>query len=222
LSSQVERFLAQGSQAATSQIDSARISFYTVPLVCGAAPEIGCGSRAKPILRELERNPAVGEAWLNRPGTVIAVLWAKDSSVTERAEAIAATAKTSDLSILEVSDDQRKTALKEFKVKANWYRSSEVDRLSEEEADIIAARLVRRVEAKISLSREQAEALRKALAKAFKNYVIGTREKSIGSLSTGSLEEEFLSAGRGHLREEGVAALKQALALGIRPLSGEK
>lgn len=26
------------------------VSFYNVPLVCGAAPEIGCGSRAKPVL----------------------------------------------------------------------------------------------------------------------------------------------------------------------------
>jgi len=35
------------------------ISFYEVPLVCGAAPEIGCGSRAKPVLLEMEKNSAV-------------------------------------------------------------------------------------------------------------------------------------------------------------------
>ncbi len=44
------------------------ISFYKTPLVCNAAPEIGCGSRAKPALLELEKNPAVKEAWLNRSG----------------------------------------------------------------------------------------------------------------------------------------------------------
>ena len=57
------------------------ITFYETPLVCGAAPEIGCGSRAKPALLELEKNPAVKEAWLNRPGTVIAVVW-KDKDQT--------------------------------------------------------------------------------------------------------------------------------------------
>ena len=51
------------------------ITFYKTPLVCNAAPEIGCGSRAKPALLELEKNPAVKEAWLNRPGTVVAIVW---------------------------------------------------------------------------------------------------------------------------------------------------
>jgi RimJ/RimL family protein N-acetyltransferase len=84
LSAQVERFLAQESKSGKSQVDSTRISFYAVPLVCGAAPEIGCGSRAKPILQALERNSAVAQAWLNRAGTVIAVLWSKDSTEGER------------------------------------------------------------------------------------------------------------------------------------------
>ncbi len=48
------------------------ITFYDVPLVCGAYAEIGCGSRAKPALMDMEKNPGVKEAWLNRTGTVIA------------------------------------------------------------------------------------------------------------------------------------------------------
>jgi len=51
------------------------ITFYKTPLVCNAAPDIGCGSRSKPALLELEKNPAIKEAWLNRPGTVIAIAW---------------------------------------------------------------------------------------------------------------------------------------------------
>ena len=51
------------------------ITFYDVPLVCGAAPSIGCGSRAKPLLLDLERQPAIKEAWLNRTGTVVAIVW---------------------------------------------------------------------------------------------------------------------------------------------------
>ncbi|MFC0425143.1 hypothetical protein, partial [Chryseobacterium scophthalmum] len=30
------------------------ISFYKTPLVCPAAPQIGCGSKAKPVLLSLE------------------------------------------------------------------------------------------------------------------------------------------------------------------------
>jgi hypothetical protein len=35
--------------------DLETITFYDVPLVCGAAPSIGCGSRAKPLLTDLEQ-----------------------------------------------------------------------------------------------------------------------------------------------------------------------
>ena len=40
-----------------------RVSIYRVPLVCPAAPSIGCGSKSKPILLELESQPTtVAEA----------------------------------------------------------------------------------------------------------------------------------------------------------------
>jgi hypothetical protein len=51
------------------------ITFYDVPLVCGAAPAIGCGSRAKPFLMDLEQRTAIKEAWLNRAGTIVAIVW---------------------------------------------------------------------------------------------------------------------------------------------------
>src|SRR5204862_6491220 len=50
------------------------VSFYRVQLVCPAAPQIGCGSAAKPLLLELERQPGVAEAWLNRTGTILAIV----------------------------------------------------------------------------------------------------------------------------------------------------
>jgi hypothetical protein len=39
------------------------ITFYDIPLVCGAAPAIGCGSRAKPLLMDLEQQSTIREAW---------------------------------------------------------------------------------------------------------------------------------------------------------------
>src|SRR5258708_1259674 len=50
--------------------DTATVSIYKVGLICNAAPNIGCGSRSKPVLLTLEKNPAVKEAWLNRQGTM--------------------------------------------------------------------------------------------------------------------------------------------------------
>jgi len=64
-----------GAEESRTSIAPDRISLFTVPLRCGAAPEIGCGPISKPILLQLEGEPAVTQAWLNGNGTVLAVVW---------------------------------------------------------------------------------------------------------------------------------------------------
>ncbi|MEO6435968.1 MAG: hypothetical protein ABIP55_09430 [Tepidisphaeraceae bacterium] len=67
------------------------VSFFEVPLVCAAAPRLGCGKLAKPILSEIEGEEPVREAWLNRKGTVLAVVWAgrsENRAGTERVMSI--------------------------------------------------------------------------------------------------------------------------------------
>ncbi len=120
-----------------------RITFYEVPLVCPAAPEIGCGSRSKPILLQLERERSVAEAWLNRPGTVMAVVWKPETKRKERIATFEAVSKKEELKAQELKGAARKKALKDFLSRQAWHRGSDVDRLSEEEAGIIAA-IVRR------------------------------------------------------------------------------
>src|SRR2546422_10851875 len=56
------------------EIRPEQISLFKVPLGCEAAGGLGCGVKAKPILQALARQPAVAQAWLNRSGTIIAVL----------------------------------------------------------------------------------------------------------------------------------------------------
>jgi hypothetical protein len=48
--------------------------FLVPSLVCTAAPQIGCGARAKAIHLDLQRDPNIPEAWLNKTGTVLAVV----------------------------------------------------------------------------------------------------------------------------------------------------
>ena len=64
-----------------------RVSLLEVPLRCEAAPEIGCGSRSKPILLELERESIIREAWLNDTGTVLAVVGTEGSTRESRSKA---------------------------------------------------------------------------------------------------------------------------------------
>src|SRR5262245_61000613 len=60
---------AEGVKA-TQKKPEKEVSVYAVEWQCPAAPGIGCGSHAKPILLQLERDSSVSEAWLNRPGTM--------------------------------------------------------------------------------------------------------------------------------------------------------
>src|SRR6266496_1268435 len=66
-----------------------RISIFKAPLVCPAARQIGCGSASKPILLDLEQQPGVLEAWLNRAGTRIAVVWKPESDASTRSRVVA-------------------------------------------------------------------------------------------------------------------------------------
>ena len=188
---------ASGAENATA-VTADRVSVFKAPLVCPAAPQIGCGSASKPILLDLERQPGVFEAWLNRAGTIIAVVWKPESDAETRSKV--ATGLKEDRAT-ELQGDSRDQAVKDFLSSNGWYHGADVDRLSEEEADIIAARLVRWVQAKSSLAREKAERLQRAFAE--------TLRKDLTGKSTGPNHLEDIA--RKYLNEEQTKVLKQAI-----------
>ena len=137
-----------------------KVSFFDTPLVCNAARDIGCGSRSKPVLLEMEQHSSIKEAWLNRPGTVIAVVWNDDVSAKDRS------------AIIEPMFTQHKVGFVLVKKKAirsehiaslgnegEWYRGSEVDQLSIEEAGRIADEATSRVLDAGLIDEKEAEAI---------------------------------------------------------------
>src|SRR5882724_5613524 len=88
-----------------------RVSIFEAPLQCPAAPQIGCGSRAKPILLELERDSSVSEAWLNRAGTMIAVVWKSESKAKARRSVVA---KLKEREATEIKGTPRDEVMTEF------------------------------------------------------------------------------------------------------------
>src|SRR6267142_1240885 len=119
------------AKASKERASKKEVSVYQVPWRCPAALQIGCGSHAKPILLELEQNPGVSEAWLNRQGTAVAVVWKEDAKRKARrnAEKTLKEGKASKL-----SGEARTKTLADFESGKGWYRGAEVDRLSEDEA----------------------------------------------------------------------------------------
>ena len=175
-----------------------RISVFKVPLVCPAAPQIGCGSASKPILLDLERQPGVREAWLNRAGTIIAVVWKPDSDAETRRNV---TAELKEDHATELEGKSRDNAVKDFLSGKGWYRGADVDRLSEEEADIIAARLVRWVQAKTALPKDKAQGLQHAFSDTLRKDLTG---KSVGPNRLEDVAREYLD-------QEQIKILKEAI-----------
>src|SRR6266699_2744724 len=186
-----------------------RISVFRAPLVCPAAPQIGCGSASKPILLDLERQAGVLEAWLNRAGTIIAVVWKPESEAETRSQ-VAAGLKEDRAT--EMQGKSREEAVKDFLSGKGWYRGPDVDRLSEEEAGIIAARLVRWVRAKRALAKDKAEELQHAFSDTLRKDLTG---KSVGPNRLEDVAREYLD-------QEQIKILKEAIKDEVAIENGER
>jgi hypothetical protein len=206
---------------AIETINQNLVSFYRVPFVCPAAPEIGCGSASKPFLLGLERSDAVSEAWLNRTGTIMAIVWSEPSTTEQRAGILKNILMQTGLNLNELTGTARQQELNGFQSWNGWYRGAEVDRLSKEEAGIIAARLVRRVRAKTAVPPEKAEALQRALTEAIKKRLTDDKVKQEQNAMLNSVDGLRQFAGE-YLDEEQIPILKEAIANGVRPLPNEK
>jgi hypothetical protein len=148
------------------------ITFYKTPLVCNAAPEIGCGSRAKPALLQLEKNTAVKEAWLNRPGTVLAIIW-KDKPQTE--EIAKPIFEENNIEFTELKDKDVSFFKKTFRKENQWYRGSNVDALSREEATTIAESTVKFALENKLMTKDEAEKIKKDIEAYFKEELVKLR-----------------------------------------------
>ena len=193
-----------------------RISFFEVPLECGAAEGLGCGSAAKPILNELGRNPRIAEARINRPGTVLAVVW---KGPNDRADgAVESLFEQHKLAAATLRGSAREKALKQYQSE-EWYGAADVDRLSEHEARVIAARLVNRAGSRLGLPPNRLAALTEDLAVVFARHL--TRRDEECDSRRDVIEQELAKAATKYLNPQQLAELRKAGEQGIQALPGE-
>ena len=188
------------------------LAFYDIALACEAAPSIGCGIRAKPLLADLESNPLVAGVWLRRSGTVLAIAWR--AAPADSAAELDGGTRITDAAIL---GDLRG----EFAAGRGWYRRDEIDDLSEEEAWIIADRLMRRMLAMLHLAAERQEIIRRVIAHACAS-VLTTSAPGTAAARERLLGDAVLQAACCELASPELGALRQAIAAGgHRPRDGE-
>jgi len=196
-----------------SAIDPERVSFYEIGLVCPAAPKIGCGGHSKPVLNALTKDSHVAGAWINGAGTRLAIGW-KSSEVLS-SEQIDQIISGFGVAANEVSRDARLNLIASFHSDSGWFDAASVDQLSEQEAGIIAARLVKRLTSRAAVTPAQQAALRDGMARALRaNFIEGDRR---------DLDQQLIATSRAaKLSRQAVASLREVVELGIYPLPNEQ
>lgn len=156
----------------TTANKSGNITFYEVPLVCGAAPEIGCGSRLKPLFIDTEKEKAIKESWSNRQGTIIAIIWNEPANE----ELIQSLFKKHDIEAKPISENEKKEELTtSLEGKDKWYKGMDVDQLSLEEAGIIASTLTMFAKDAKLITEQEASTIKKELEEYFKKELVIVR-----------------------------------------------
>lgn len=152
------------------------ISFYEVPLVCGAAPEIGCGSRIKPFFIDTEKEKQIKESWSNREGTVIAIVWNETIDENSRENLIQPLFKKHTIDAKLISDDTEIAELTaSLKGKDQWYKGMDVDKLSLEEAGVIAETMTGFAKKDGLINEEEAAVIKKDMEDYFKKELVIVR-----------------------------------------------
>lgn len=200
---------------------SENVAFYKVPLRCPPAPQIGCGSRSKPILLDLESAPIVKEAWLDRQGITLAIVWKEGAAAAHRTLVVAAVKTKHDLSADELTGAARDAALASFRSGGGWHRGADVDRLSEEEAGIIANRLVLRVTAKAPTASAKAQLLQPIIASVVRDCLVESPDRSSARCRE-TFSQDLIAVVGNHLSQAESDALKEATKAGFRPLADER
>jgi len=164
----------------TAKIES--ISFYQVPLACGAAPEIGCGSRIKPLFIATEKEKQIKESWTNRQGTVIAIVWSGEAN--ERLMETFFMKNDIDAKLISDTAEVRYISA-DFRVKGKWLMGMEVDKLSIEEAGVIADSAVMFAQQAGLINAQEALVIKTEIEELMKKELVQVRTfKQLSSIDT--------------------------------------
>lgn len=191
-------------------------TFYRVPLMCSAVRGLGCGTRAKPVLVDLQQESIVREAWLNDAGDVLAVVWTPDSSPAERESVVKATATAHELSAEPLAGATRDAAAATFGSGTGWHRGTDVDHLSAREAQVISDRLMRRVSTTTPSARTKISTVGPVVMEAIRGFLVN------GCSSLERCREALLAETRKYFTAPEQAAFRAAIQQGLEPVGDER
>lgn len=195
---------------APDRVSADRIAFYDIALTCASAPKLGCGSRAKRVLATLTGDTRIAAAWVNEAGTRLAIAWTQ-ATAPLTADPLNEILGPHGLAVNATDDTTRTDLLASFRTNQGWFDSTTIDELSRKESGVIAGRLVRRMAKHVPVTETQGASLVKAIM------------SSCWDRGGCQVEQDVESIARqAKLDRAGADALREAVALGYRPLQNEE
>lgn len=172
-------FASCGKNKIQSKQQTDIISYYEVPLVCGAAPDIGCGSRIKPFFIDTKKEALIKESWSNRQGTVIAIVWNETASNTEDRENLIQPIfqKHGIEAILISNNNEIKELMSSFRSESKWYKEMDIDKLSLEEAGVIADDLTMFAKDSVLITEQERILIKNEIEAYFKKELVIVRNE---------------------------------------------
>ena len=195
---------------APDSVSADRLAFYDIALTCSSAPKLGCGSRAKRVLATLTGDARVAAAWVNEAGTRLVIAWAQ-SSAPLTADQLNEILGPHGLAVNPIDDKTRADRLVSFRTNQGWFDSATIDELSRKESAVIAERLVRRMAKHVAVTETQSVSLVKAIMTSCWDRRGCQVEQDVEAI-----------AQQAKLDRSGANALREAVALGYRPLENEE
>lgn len=164
------------------------------------------------MLAQIEALDSVDEAWMSQDGTIVVLVPA--TSVPLDAPAIETMLSETGDAPTQLVGVNLTTALGLFAERDGWVRAGSAEVLTAEEAVRVAARLRARVEAAVAISDDAGDAMEAVI-----------RRRFVEAVASGDWDGQFratMDECAAFLSADGLAALEQAIALGIEPQPGEK
>jgi transposase-like protein len=150
----------------------------------------------------LERQATIEEAWLNRAGTIVAIVWSEAAHTAEVAKRVF---ERHEIQYRERRDDR----LTSFPKEGSWYRGAEVDRLSLEEAHEIAVTSVSAAERERLVSVDEAAGIQSDIEAYFREELVKFRTKQeLLRDAQGMFQEAVLKIYEKHIGTERTAGAR--------------
>jgi hypothetical protein len=137
-------------------------------------------------------------------------------SATQRSFTLKQIAGEHEMPLDEITGPARESSMMAFQAGKGWHRGSDVDCLSEQEAVVIANRLLNRTAVEAPSSKSKGDAIRPELTDTLRQLLVGTMP------SMEECREKLTKIGRKHFNEAEFSAFELAFEQGYRPIAAEQ